>query len=476
MPPADHSFDLIVCGGGPAGVAAALAAARRGARTLLLERYGFCGGMATAALVNPWAGHEFAEPGTRRKGSLIGGLFKEICQELRDRGGYGSVLSASAFDEELLKHIYDGLLVGAGVTVRYHSYLRSVRKEGGRVTTIEVLSKGGCENFTARTVIDGSGDGDVAALAGLPFSVGRPSDGLTQAMTVSFRMANVDKREMIAIGVLRDARALVEPYFQRALASGELHYPFRNFIHFYDYPRPGVLHFNMTRINQVSGLSAADLTAAEIEGRRQAYLIGEWLVKAVPCFRHAYVEKVACQVGVRETRHIHGLYTLQQEDIVGARKFADGIVRSCYFIDIHNPVGNQDVHQKPGARGAPRADFSPPPGDWYEVPFRCLVTADCPNLLVACRALSATHEASAAVRVMATMHGIGEAAGIAAAEAVRRGVDVVSIPGGWVRGEIPYLAQGVDYGSPWHGPGNAAGQAVDTRDGRRGESASIRIS
>ena len=465
MTPVNTRFDLIVCGGGPSGVAAALTAARRGARTLLVERYGFCGGMATAALVNPWAGHEFVEPASGRKGSLIGGVFKEVCSLLHARGGYGSALSASAFDEELLKHIYDQLLVTAGVTVRYHTYLLAVQQDGARLTGIEVLSKGGSERFTAPVIIDCTGDGDVAALAGLPFSVGRPADGLTQAMTVSFRLANVDKREMIATGVLRHARALVEPYFQRALASGELHYPYRNFVHFYDYPRAGVLHFNMTRINRVNGLSAADLTTAEIEGRRQAYLIGEWLVKTVPCFRGAHVEKVACQVGVRETRHIHGRYTMTPDDITQARKFADGIVRSCYFIDIHNPVGSQDVHQKVGERGAPRADFGPPPGDFYEVPFRCLVAPDCPNLLVACRALSASHEASAAVRVMATMHGIGEAAGIAAAEAVKRGTDVTSIPGEWVRGQIPYLAQGADFGPPWNGPGDPAPQAGGTMTG-----------
>lgn len=462
MPDEQKPFDVIVCGGGPSGVATALAAARRGARTLLLERYGFCGGMATAALVNPWAGHEYTEPGTRRKGSLIGGIFKEVCMRLHARGGYGSALSASAFDEELLKHVYDQMLLTAGVTVRYHTQVLAVRKDGDRIAGLEVFSKGGREEIRGALLVDCSGDGDIAALAGLPFSVGRPADGLTQAMTVSFRMGNVDKSEMIATGGLRDARGLVEPFFQRALASGELHYPYRNFVHFYDYPRPGVLHFNMTRINRVNGLSAADLTAAEIEGRRQAYLIGEWLMQNVPWFRHAYVEKVACQVGVRETRHIHGRYTMTREDITLARKFPDGIARSCYFIDIHNPVGNHDVHQKTGARGAPRADFSPPPGDYYEVPYRSLVSPTCPNLLVACRALSATHEAAAAVRVMATMHGVGEAAGIAAAEAVKRGCGATEVPGDWVRAQIPYLAESADFGAPWGGPGDAAPQVVNS--------------
>ena len=450
-------YDVIVCGGGPSGVAAALAAARRGVRTLLIERYGFCGGMATAALVNPWAGHEYVDPSTGRRGSLIGGVFKEVSLALQQRGGFGSALSVSAFDEELLKHVYDQMLINAGVVVRYHTYLLAVKKDGERIVGVETMSKGGREEFHGTVVIDCSGDADLAALAGISFSVGRPEDGLTQAMTVSFRMANVDKSEMIRTGVLKQARALVEPYFQRALASGELHYPYRNFVHFYDYPRAGVLHFNMTRINRVSGLSAVDLTAAEIEGRRQAYLIGEWLIKTVPWFKHAHVEKVACQVGVRETRHIHGVYTMTNEDILQAHKFPDGIARSCYFIDIHNPLGNQDVHQLTGGRGAVKPDFSPPAGDYYEIPFRSLITSECPNLLVACRALAATHEASAAVRVMATMHGIGEAAGIAAVESIRRGIDVVEVPGDWIREQLPYMNEGPDFGEPWTGQAPSPG-------------------
>ena len=450
-----NHFDVIVCGGGPSGVAAALAAARSGARTLLVERYGFCGGMATAALVNPWAGHEYQDVATRRRGSLIGGIFKEIATELHTRGGFGSALSPSAFDEELLKVVYDQKLVQAGVTLYYHSYLLAALKEGRRIVGIETFSKGGKQTFTGKVFVDCSGDADLAALAGCPFSVGRSSDGLTQAMTVSFRMANVDKSEMIKTGSLRAARALVEPYFQKALASGELHYPYRNFIHFYDYPREGVLHFNMTRINRVSGLSAEDLTQAEVEGRRQAYVIGEWLSRDVPWFKKAYVEKVASQVGVRETRHIHGFYTMTGEDIVGAKKFPDGITRSCYFIDIHNPVGVHDVHQKEGGRGAVRTDYGPPPGDYYEVPFRSLIMADCPNLVVACRAMAATHEASAAVRVMATMHGLGEAAGLAAALAIQQEIEVSKVSGEQVRSRITYIDEPPDHSGLWQ-PENRA--------------------
>lgn len=452
MRESSSNLDVIVSGGGPAGVAAALAAARRGAQTLLLERYGFCGGMATAGLVNPWAGHawhDHVDEQEAPRASLIGGVFKEVNLRLQAGGGFGSVLSDSAFDDELLKRVYDELLLEAGVRVRYHSYVSSLEMDGRQIQAVKVNSKGGEETFAAKNFIDASGDADLAARAGCAFTIGRPEDGLTQAMTVSFRMANVDKGEMYATGSLRKARALVEPYFQEALATGGLHYPYRNFIHFYDYPRPGVLHFNMTRINCVSGLSAGDLSAAEVEGRRQAYVLAAWLRKSVPWFAEAYLEKIATQVGVRETRHIKGRHTMTAEDIVQARKFGDGITRSRYFIDIHNPSSAKDVHQVDGEKGKVKAGFGPPAGDFYEVPFRSLVPLDSPNLLVACRALSATHEAAAAVRVMATMHGVGEAAGIACARACEQGAAVADVPGEWVRTQIPYMSEGPDFGAPW---------------------------
>ncbi|MDD3077771.1 MAG: FAD-dependent oxidoreductase [Paludibacter sp.] len=446
----ENKYDIIVCGGGPSGVAAAIAAARRGAKTLLIERYGFCGGMSTSALVNPWSGQEYVDPETNKRGSLIEGVFKEVVLKMHTNGGFGTSLAPSAFDEELLKYIYDTLLSDAGVHVRYHSYVQSVQKEGDRIASIGIASKEGIEVFCAQNFIDCTGDADVAAMAGVPFEVGRQEDGLTQAMTVSFRMGNVDKEDMIATGNFRAARALVEPYFQKALSKGELHYPYRNFIHFYDYPRPNILHFNMTRITEVSGLSAIDLTKAEIEGRRQAFLIGNWLIKSTPWFKNAYIEKIACQVGVRETRHIKGLYTITSEDIIKGQKFTDGIARSRYFIDIHNPTGAIDIQQIPGEKGAVKPNFGPPPGDYYEIPFRSLLNNVCPNVIVPCRALSATHEAAAAIRVMATMHAIGEAAGIAVAESVRQNTDVLSISGEWVRKQIPYLSKSPDLDKIWN--------------------------
>jgi hypothetical protein len=425
--------------------------------------------MATSALVNPWAGHEYRHPQTGEIGSLIGGLFREIAAALHEAGGYGSELTESAFDEERLKYVYDCLLQKSNVHVLYHTVITGAECANNRLTAVRTNAKDGPGLHSAKVFIDATGDGDLAYLAGCSWSLGRPADNLTQAMTVSFRMGNVDKQAMRRDLQLRGetghkkARTLVEPYFQQALREGRLVFPYREWIHFYDYPHPGVLHFNMTRINKVNGLSAKDLTFSEIEGRRQAFVLADWLKRDVPYFRGAYLEKVACQVGVRETRHIKGLYEMTHEDITAARKFEDGIVRSCYFIDIHSPTGSGFDHEVKGGFGAVKTSFDVPEGDYYEVPYRSIVPDRIANLLVPCRALSASHEAAGAVRVMATMTGIGQAAGLAAAYACERSIPVKDVDAHWLRQQLGYLDDAPEFGFPW-GPGPESGTNQDHND------------
>lgn len=432
-------FDLVVCGAGPAGAAAAITAARNGLKVCLVERDGGAGGMATSALVNPWMGHWFWDPAKKQWLSLGGGFFSEIVRGMREMNAVGAALNSAAFDEERLKCLYDRLLREAGVEVLFHALVTGVRRRGRRLERVVVDGKGGRREISAAYFIDATGDGDVADFAGCTASVGRPQDGLSQAMTLSFRLANVDKAPLLATGDLAKARALVDSYFQDARANGTLDYPYRDFIHFYDYPRPGVLHFNMTRINQVSGLSLEDLTRAEMEGRRQAALISDWLIRSVPYFRDAYLMKLAAHVGVRETRHVEGRYVMTHADVAAGRKFPDGIARSAYIIDIHSPVGSGFDHEVKGTKGEAKQSYAPPAGDYYEVPFRSLVPLAVDNLLVACRALSASHEASAAVRVMATMMAVGEAAGLAAGLACAKKTVFPELDGEAVRARLPYL-------------------------------------
>ena len=432
-------YDLVVCGAGPAGAAAAITAARNGLKVCLVERDGCAGGMATSALVNPWMGHWFWSPEKKQWLSLGGGFFNEIVREMRAVHAVGAALNSAAFDEEQLKCVYDRLLRDAGVEVLYHALVTGVRRKGRTLDRIVVEGKGGRQEITGTSFIDATGDGDLADLAGCEAAVGRPQDGLTQAMTLSFRLANVNKAPLLATGDLAKARALVDTYFQAARANGSLDYPHRDFIHFYDYPRPGVLHFNMTRINQVSGLSLRDLTKAEIEGRRQAALISDWLIRTVPYFKDAYLAKLAAHVGVRETRHVQGQYFMTHEDVASGRKFPDGIARSAYIIDIHSPVGSGFDHEVKGTKGEAKQSYAPPVGDYYEVPFRSLVPLAVDNLLVACRALSASHAASAAVRVMATMMAVGEAAGLAAALIRTKKTTFPELDGEEIRARLPYL-------------------------------------
>ncbi len=432
------NFDLVVCGGGPAGTAAAIKAARNGLKVCLIEKYGFAGGMATAGLVNPFLGHKL----WRSDGKLYflsSPVFAEIVEKMKACGAYGSLLLDNAFDDEQLKFVLDEMLISAGVTVLYHTMLTGVQTEGRIVKDIEVFSKKGKEQISGRQFIDATGDGDLSAMAGCEFEYGRTGDHLAQPMTTSFRMGNIDKEALSSGGTLSAARELVEKYFQASLADGSLDYTARDFVQFYDYPRGGVLHFNMTRVTKSNGLDNADLSASEIEGRRQVKTISDWLIKTVPYFKNACLIKLPAQIGVRETRHVKCLYQMVKEDITHGSKFTDGIARSAYGIDIHSPDGNGFDHSKAGTKGKFLPGFLAPEDDYYEVPFRSLQPVGFDNMLVACRALCATHEAIAAVRVMATMASVGEAAGLAAAMAGKQNRTFADISGEKLRNGLKYM-------------------------------------
>jgi hypothetical protein len=394
--------EVLVAGGGPSGLAAAVAAARRGAETLLIERYGFLGGMATAGLVNPFMSwYANGRP-------LVAGIFQEALDRMRAAGGYGGERQPTAFDPEVLKRVADELCQEAGVQVRLHTFVAEVEREGARITRLRSASKSGSEEWTAQIYTDCTGDADLAFGAGVPCEHGREEDRLAQPMTLNFRMANVEIEHM-------PPREEINRLFDQAKAEGQLRQPRENVLFFYA-TRPGVVHFNTTRVVGLSGASAEDLTAAEIEARRQAHELAQFLVERVPGFARAYLEQSGAQIGVRETRRIHGDYTLTGDDVVQARKFPDGIARSNYPIDIHNPAGSGTV-----IRGVPE-------GDYYEIPYRCLLPVGLDNLVVAGRSVSATHEGQSSLRVMPQCFAMGEAAGTAAAIAVKRGLTLRQLP------------------------------------------------
>ncbi len=389
-------FDVAIAGGGTGGVPAAVAAARSGARTVLLERYGFLGGMATAGLVNPYMGWHAGEK------ALTAGIFAEIIDGLRSMGGLHE--NGHTFDEEILKLVLDRLVCEAGVTVLFHSTFVGCRCSEGIIESASFVSKGGPFDVEADCFVDATGDADLATTAGAEIQVGRNEDGLCQPMTLCFRVAGIKAAKDLA-HVQRTLNAI----YLAAKADGRLKNPRENILLF-PTMRPDVLHFNTTRVTGLSPLSAGELSEAEFEGRRQAWQLVELFCAEAPGFEEAWLEKSAMLIGVRESRRVMGAYLLEADDILSARKFADAVAASRYPIDIHNPSGEGTV-----LKGVPE-------GDWYEIPYRCILPLGIGNLLMASRAISATHEAHASLRVMPVVSGIGQAAGTAAAIACRQKV------------------------------------------------------
>ena len=391
----EGEYDVVVVGGGLGGFSAAVSAARNGASTLLLERYGFLGGMATAGLVNPFMSFHVGGK------EIIKGILREVIERLTEMDGYNP--KNKSFDPEIMKYILDRMALEAGVELLYHTvFIDSVVSEGGYIKGILIYNKSGLSLVMGKMFVDGTGDGDLAVSAGAPFEKGRASDGLTQPMTLNFDLAAVNFKELPSGEELNEA-------YRKAKIRGEITCPRENLLWFRT-TRDGLIHFNTTRILKVDGTNGRDLTRAEIEGRRQVFEIVGWLKKTFPAFRDAYVVRSGPQVGVRETRRIIGEYVLNAEDILEARKFRDAVCRGSYPIDIHSPTGEGTIIKHP------------PPGEYYEIPYRCLIPRGVENLLIASRCISTTHEAHSAVRIMPIVMGIGQAAGIAAALCVKKNV------------------------------------------------------
>lgn len=400
--PVAHDVEVAVCGGGPAGLCAAVAAAESGANTLLIERYGFLGGMMTAGLVNPfmsyWAGKE----------QINKGVFQRMIDYMRKAKAYGTRPDAkTAFDPEVAKLVLDRLALDAGVQLRFHTTVCAAQVSDGRVGRILLQSKSGFEAVTAKVFVDCTGDADLAFYAGATIEKGRPEDGLCQPMTANFRMAGVDEKRM-------PTREEINALYDAARDAGEVENPRENVLWFYT-TRPGEIHFNTTRVVRLDATSALDLTAAELESRRQISQMIQFLVAKVPGFENAYLTAVPAQIGIRESRRVIGDYVLTAEDVLAARKFEDGIARGSYPVDIHSPTGGGTVIKRL------------PPGEAYDIPYRCLCPLGFDNLLIGGRPISSDHAAHSSHRVMPIAACNGEAAGLAAAMSVKGSTDIRGI-------------------------------------------------
>ncbi len=442
------AFDVLVVGGGNAGCAAALAAARHGARTLLVERYGFLGGTATAAMVGPWMTFHSGEK------RIVGGIAQEMVERLMAKGASPGHLPDSSdyvatitpFDPEVHKALLFEMMREAGVELLLHAYFLSAELAEKSVTGAEFATIGGTRRYRASVVVDATADALVADSAGVPTQQG-DERGRVQPATLIFRISHVDLTELAAY--LREhpeelrtslspsqitapaltAVAGLHSLWKQAREDGLVHVP-RELVSFFISPYPDEVTVNMTRVVDVDPLDPDDLTRAEIESRLQAMELFEFFRDRVPGFRNARIAATGTQVGIRESRRIVGRYTLTRDDVLQGRRFEDAVARSAYPIDLHNPSGSGTTTHRLA------------PGDSYEIPYRCLLPVNREQLLVAGRCISTTHEALASTRLTPTVMTLGQAAGTAAALACERralagAVDVGELRALLVRDGVP---------------------------------------
>ena len=440
VPNRKDSADVLVVGGGTSGCIAAIAAARTGADTLLVERYGFLGG--TATLGNPF--HGFMDGHGKL---VVRGIADELIQRLVEEGGSpghirgmqwgpdappGIEYSVTPYDHELIKYVLIKMCEESGVRLLLHAFLTDAIVEGNTVKGVTVYTKSGRRDLTAKVVIDGSGDGDVAAFAGAEFDYGGDK-GQVQNVTLLFRLGNVDVDR--ALEALKAGNSPLEGWgkwhnkvtygprlgesapsmiaFQTPISAkfgGEKDAE-RRIIIALAALRKGEVIVNLTRTTNIDGTSDEDLTRAEVEERKKAVEAMKALrEQKVPGFENCYLLSTAVQVGIRESRRIVGEYVITRDDVVGCARFPDGIARGAYPIDIHDPKG-----------GPHRFTFMKDGGS-FDVPYRSLIPKRMENLIICGRAISCDHEALGTVRQQATTAAVGHAAGTAAALAAKQGI------------------------------------------------------
>ncbi|MFC1714199.1 FAD-dependent oxidoreductase [Candidatus Poribacteria bacterium] len=400
--PVTHEVDVLVVGGGPAGIGAALASARENFNTMLIEQYGFLGGMWTAGLVNPLFDHA-------NKGGIVREIVDRLCEAQGWRGSQLARPKLDTFDPEKMKFLGDCMMTEANVSLLYHTFAVDSVVEENAIKGVIVENKSGRSAILAKIVIDCTGDGDIAARSGAPYEKGRPEDGLLQPMTMMFRLGNVTFQQENGTQFCKLIELAME-------AGAEYELPFRNgwVIHL---PMQGDAVVQHTHIYGLDATNAADLTKAEIEGRRQVMATVDLLQNHVPEFKSTRLMQTPVNIGVRETRRVMGEYVLAREDLIEGKEFDDGVVIVTFGIDIHDPAPESEIRPK-------RGRMKP-----YQIPYGCLVPQKIDNLFVSGRCISGTHEAYASYRVTGDCMAMGEAAGIASALCLKDGLSPRELDG-----------------------------------------------
>lgn len=435
--PVSHETDVVVVGGGPAGIAAAIAAARNGAKTLLIEQRGFLGGMATVSLVPAFC------PYSDKEKAVIRGIGLELMENMKQlsseayRAEYADVLDWVPIDAEVLKRVYDEAILSSGVDVLFHTFAYDVDidSESKHIRGIQVVNKSGNSYIRCRYVIDATGDADIAALADVPFHKGG-DDGVLQPGTMCYSLTQVDRKKFFDYLEKTGDTPQIPQAVAQAQENGDLP-PGRKDVSGFAWVSDSMVGVNFGHVFGIDGTNAEDLTRAAIEGRKLVEIQARFLRNYVPGFEQAHVTMTGEQIGIRETRRIVGDYVLVQEDFEEMKSFEDDIARNAYFIDIHMASSKDKMQIK-----------RLPPGKSHGVPYRCMLPKGIENLWVPGRAASSDRVVQGSLRVMPNCFAMGQAAGTASALAIEyslsstRQVDIAELQkklmeqGAWLGEEL----------------------------------------
>jgi FAD dependent oxidoreductase len=397
-------YEVVVVGGGPAGLAAALAAGRAGRSTILIERYGFMGGAGTAAGLSTFCGLHAVVHG--RHEQVVHGIADDILARLDAMDGLnrphltvGDQITAQAYDISALKIAADELAAEAKVEVLYHAFaVGAVKSDEDRIDAVLVETKSGRGAIRGQIFIDASGDGDLSAWTGAPFEVGDGAGNMLYPSTM-FRINGVDPEKA------GRAWELIPKLMDEAEQSG-LRFPRKKPI-VRPQRNPIEWRANLTQIRNpdgtaVSGIDAAQLSYGEVEGRRQCWDVFQFIKRVTPGFEKAYIVEIAPQIGIRETRRIVGEYVLTEDDILGCRDFDDAIGVNGWPVEAHIKGDVKFVFTAAGSRG------------FNQIPYRIILPQRLENLFVAGRCASMSHEGQSSARVSGSCFVMGQAAGTAA--------------------------------------------------------------